>query len=168
MCDTCDLCEGLMLMGKGAGCKKGASCSCRCHHWDARTCSEIVLIHKRADSSLNVLPMKGLHRNKILSYLCFHMTDDAVGQAYDINMTTPGHDGPPRTDCLMVPNNIGQLASCIKPVDVIIVNTRGAFMCEWKLKSAPAWKDHAMKLLGKPKAAIKKKQAKGKKPCRTT
>lgn len=167
MCDICDDCEGIMLMGRGIGCTRGSKCCCRCHSWDARTCSEIVITHKRAYPDLDVTEMAGLPRNKILGFLCAKMSDKAMGIAYNINMATPGHDGPCRTDCAYVPMNIIQLTSRINRVVTFDLGVEGSLE-RWGLKQKTSdWKAVAKNMLKdskKPAPSIAKKPRK--KACR--
>lgn len=169
MCDICDGCEGFMLMGVGMGCCNGKRCDCDCHSWDSRTCSEIVLTHKRADPTLDVAAMAGMHRNKIMKYLVKNMTDKAMTDAYYINMSTPGIDGPPRTDCVHVPTNIIQLTSRVKPVACTADDSVQGYMSKWSLKSKKpeAWVVALKKAeASRPLPKIAKKPRKLK--CRTT
>ena len=170
MCDICDGCEGIMLMGMGVGCCKGSRCDCECHSWDSRTCSEIVITHKRADPTLDVAPMAGMHRNKIMAYLVKQMTDKAMTEAYNINMSTPGVDGPPRADCTHVPMNIVALTSRIKPVGCVRDDSVVGYASTWSLKAKPAPWAVALKagVMGKPTPTIAKKLLSKKPKCRTT
>eukprot|EP00966_Prymnesium_polylepis_P113691 2628714-Prymnesium_polylepis.1 len=166
MCDTCDDCEGIMLMGRGIGCTRGSKCCCRCYSWDARTCSEIVITHKRAYPDLDVTEIAAMPRNKILGFLFAKMPGKAMGNAYNINMATPGHDGPCRTDCAYVPMNIIQLTSRINRVVTFDYALEGSLE-RWGLEQPSGWKAVAQNMLkdNKPAPSIAKKLRK--KACRT-
>ena len=102
-------------------------------------------------------------------HLVAHMSVKAITDAYHSNMSTPGVDGPPRIDCVCVPDNIAQLTSRIKPVGYRKDDSVYGFASDWVLKTKqPAnWAVAAKKHAGKPTPSIAKK-FKAKKACRTT
>ena len=119
MCDTCDTCEGVLLLGRGMGCKRGTDCRCKCHQWDARTALQIVITHKRAKPSLNVAPLAGVHRNKIFAYLVRNMTAIELTRAFDLNsMDEAGIKGPTITSD-WVPMDVVSITSKLTAASVV-------------------------------------------------
>ena len=119
---VCDGCDGLLGMGRGVGCRRGANCGCECHVWDCRTCAEIVIAHKRAAPQLNVAKTSGMHRMQLLQYLDDNLSANQITRAVEINLASPDYrdiGAIPISDNCMVPLNISELAGSVSPVAVV-------------------------------------------------
>lgn len=117
MRDVCDVCDGIMFCGRGASCKAGAACQCRCHDFDSRTALEIVETHKQAKPDLDVSPLAGMHRNKLASYFEATMDSAEITRALHINELKPGLDRPSISDDY-VPPNVVELMSDTPELEV--------------------------------------------------